>query len=361
MQNLSPLLTVLMPVFNAEHFLCQAIESILNQTYSDFEFLIINDKSTDSSVDIIESYNDSRIWLVHNETNLGVTKTLNKGIKLAHGKYIARIDADDVSMPHRFETQLKYFDSDPTLTLCSSSFKVIDANGNVIRDNQPPSTSGDLMEWHLLAWHLLFMNHIAHSSVMAKKEVLLESGGYPDWAVVSADYGLWSSISMRYKMILVPDTLVCWRNHDNGLTRRCSEKQNQISFCISHRAHQELIDSSINKEYSIELRKLIYRACYAQDKSLFISSKTVNALKLLNNLRRAFVNRYQPDSATQEAITNMIRQVNSDLVQTAVHRVHVLLNTIKHVLFTFPGCVIYGLLRSLARVIRRVLSPVNRS
>ncbi|TNE70794.1 glycosyltransferase family 2 protein, partial [bacterium] len=103
----SPVITCLMSVYNGEEFLREAMDSILDQTYTNFEFLIINDGSTDDTVPIIESYDDPRIRLIHNEVNIGLTKSLNKGIGLAKGEYIARMDADDISLPERFERQIE--------------------------------------------------------------------------------------------------------------------------------------------------------------------------------------------------------------------------------------------------------------
>src|SRR3990170_6306785 len=105
---MNPEITVLMSVYNGERFLREAIESILNQTYRDFEFLIINDGSTDSSREIILSYNDPRIRLIDNELNIGLTRSLNKGLRLARGKYIARQDADDISFRKRLEKQVAF-------------------------------------------------------------------------------------------------------------------------------------------------------------------------------------------------------------------------------------------------------------
>jgi len=108
-----PKVTVLMPVYNAEKYLKEAIGSILGQSFSDFEFLIINDGSTDSSVKIIKSYDDPRIRFIANEKNLGVIPTLNKGFALAQGEFIARMDADDISLPKRLELQADFMDKHP--------------------------------------------------------------------------------------------------------------------------------------------------------------------------------------------------------------------------------------------------------
>ncbi|SVC41049.1 uncharacterized protein METZ01_LOCUS293903, partial [marine metagenome] len=106
-----PLITVLMPVYNGAKYLNEAIDSILNQTFQNFEFIIIDDGSTDDSVKIIKSYDDNRIRLVENRNNLGQSETLNKGLSLTRGKYIARMDQDDISMPERLKKQFEFMEN----------------------------------------------------------------------------------------------------------------------------------------------------------------------------------------------------------------------------------------------------------
>ena len=108
-----PLLTVLMPVYNAERYITESVDSILHQTLTDFEFLIIDDGSTDSTADIVRAYGDSRIRLIKNNVNLGISETLNKGIAIAQCELIARMDADDISLPHRLQTQFDYMIDHP--------------------------------------------------------------------------------------------------------------------------------------------------------------------------------------------------------------------------------------------------------
>ena len=121
-------LTVLMPVYNAEKYLKPALESILNQTYKDFEFLIIDDGSTDKSLEIIKSYNDSRIRLIGHEQNQKLIATLNEGIKLAQGEYIARMDADDISAPERLQKQMEFLEKHPATVVLGCDFQIIDGH-----------------------------------------------------------------------------------------------------------------------------------------------------------------------------------------------------------------------------------------
>ena len=114
-----PKVTILMPAYNASLYIKESIESMLNQSFSDFELLIINDGSKDNTSEVVKSIVDERIRLVENEQNLGLANTLNKGMKLAKGEYLARMDADDLSTPNRLQTQVDYLDSHPDVILCS--------------------------------------------------------------------------------------------------------------------------------------------------------------------------------------------------------------------------------------------------
>jgi len=125
----APRVTVLMPVYNGERDLREALESILRQTFTRFEFLIINDGSTDSSVEIIQSYADTRIRLVHNDRNLGLVDSLNRGLELSRGEFVARMDADDISRVERLERQVRFMDENPRIGVCGSWVRVFSESG----------------------------------------------------------------------------------------------------------------------------------------------------------------------------------------------------------------------------------------
>ena len=155
-----PMISVIMPVYNGEKYLCEAIDSILNQTYTDFEFIILNDGSTDKTEEIILSYDDPRIVYVKNETNLQIVKTLNKGIALAKGKYIARMDADDISLPERFEKQLKFMEQYPSIDVCGTWMRIIDK----------PKQVWTYPEKHEeIKAQLLFNTPLSHPTLIIKK------------------------------------------------------------------------------------------------------------------------------------------------------------------------------------------------
>lgn len=154
-----------MSVYNSEKYLTKAIKSILKQTFTDFEFLIINDGSTDSSRDIITSYTDSRIRLIDNESNIGLTKSLNKGIDLAQGKYIARMDADDISMPKRFEKQIAFMEKHPNIGVCGGWCSLI--NEKNIRPYGLWKTYESNDE---IKSGLIFNTQFSHSTILIRKQ-----------------------------------------------------------------------------------------------------------------------------------------------------------------------------------------------
>ena len=187
---MSLMISVLMPVYNGEKYLGEAIESILNQTYTNFEFLIINDGSKDKSVEIIQEYEDYRIKLIHNKENMGLIYTLNKGLDVANGKYIVRMDADDICLPDRLKLQVKFMEKHTNVGICSGNVISIDSKGKVISK-----------KWWVgnnfpIEWLLMWENPIAHSSVIMRKSVLMENKLiYNDKKWYAEDYDLWCKMT----------------------------------------------------------------------------------------------------------------------------------------------------------------------
>ncbi|MFX0070553.1 MAG: glycosyltransferase, partial [Candidatus Hermodarchaeota archaeon] len=200
----NPQVTVLMPVYNGEKFLSEAIESILHQTFTDFEFLIINDGSTDQSVQIIEKYNDPRIRLIHNQKNLGLSSTLNRGLDLAQGQYIARMDCDDISHPERLKKQVEFMDSRPETGVCGTWIEII---GEKCGKTWKPPTN-----YEEIKISLLFDTALVHSSVMIRKSKFREYNLYynPDF-LIAQDFELWSRCSNYFPLANLPEVLLKYR------------------------------------------------------------------------------------------------------------------------------------------------------
>ena len=219
---MSPLVTVLMPVYNGEKYLKEAIESILNQTFRDFEFLIIDDGSADKSAEIIKSFNDARIRLERNETNLGLIKTLNKRLGLAKGKYIARMDCDDISLPKRLSAQVNFMEKHPEIGVCGSWVKVIGLKQEFV--NRYPQKHEEARAY------LLFNTPLAHPSVIIRKEVMEKHElKYDENYKHAEDYELWSRIIKHTKLSNIPKVLLHYRMHDASVSKKNSSEQTENS------------------------------------------------------------------------------------------------------------------------------------
>lgn len=204
--------SVLMPVYNTEEvFLREAIESILSQTFKDFEFLIINDGSTNNAEEIILSYKDERIKYIKNEFNIGLIKTLNKGLELVQGEYIARMDSDDISLPERFEKQVKYLDKNPEIQVLGTWFKYFPGNRIV----QTATTPKDIKEKMLVS-----SNEIGHPTAMIRNSVLKKfNAKYDENALYVEDYALWLSLIDKVKFANIGEVLLYYRMHKNSICK----------------------------------------------------------------------------------------------------------------------------------------------
>lgn len=199
------LVTVLMPVYNADKYVAEAIESILNQTYQNFEFLIINDGSTDESEKIIQEFHDSRIVYVRNDRNMRLVATLNKGIKMARGKYIMRMDADDISVCDRMELQVSYMEAHPEVGVCGSFL-------SVFGDSIKPYTSFRPEKDEDIRSSLLVSNSIGHPNVMIRKSVMVDNGIlYDEKFYRMEDWGLWVSLMQYCKFYNIQSSLLHYR------------------------------------------------------------------------------------------------------------------------------------------------------
>jgi hypothetical protein len=203
---MKPLVTVLMPVYNAEKFLAEAIESILAQTYRNFEFLIINDGSTDSSLSIIEKYSkqDKRIRVV-SRANKGLVRTLNEGLKLAKTAYLARMDADDVALKQRLEKQIKYLEANPDCVVVGASFESIREDGSSLGRHY--CFINDATIRHALPLE----GCIPHPTAMYRLQTVLGIGGYDNNYFPAEDYDLWRRLAYAGRLQNLETPLLKYR------------------------------------------------------------------------------------------------------------------------------------------------------
>lgn len=213
----NPVVSVVMSVYNGGAHLNASIQSILNQTMTNFEFIIINDGSTDDTETIIKSFSDNRIKLI-NQKNKGLVFSLNKGIKLARGKYIARQDADDLSLPSRLEKELNYLVSNPECGLVGTFFSYINEQKN--KHNEiivSPTRNLDLQR------AMYVSNPFAHGSVMFRKTAWSQAGGYKNTYGPTEDFELWRRIASKWELVQIPEVLYKYRINPLGISN-----QNQV-------------------------------------------------------------------------------------------------------------------------------------
>lgn len=216
--NKLPHISVLLPCYNAQQYLHEAVDSILNQTFSDFELILINDGSTDDSLTIINEYasQDDRVVAVNNEKNLGLIASLNKGIDLARGHWIGRMDADDVSDLKRFAKQVDYLKENPEIDLLGTNSRLIDEQGNygkanLLKTRFPLST----------AFISLITNPYIHGSILVKSEVIKELKYSSEPGVLhSEDFEMWSRVTLSgRKMTNLDEVLFYQRLHESNISR----------------------------------------------------------------------------------------------------------------------------------------------
>ena len=228
-----PKVSILMPVYNAERYLAQAIDSIINQSFTDWELIIINDGSTDQSKSIIESYNDPRIKHYENEANLKLIKTLNKGIGLCTGEYIARMDSDDISQPERLQIQVDFLDKHPSYVMCGTTARVVDNGGKKIGEIR------NLKRNNFLQINLLFSNPFVHPSVVIRRKAL-ENNHYDEYFKHIEDYELWCRVALEGKIANICKDLILYRWHSSNVSVVHNDMQMLLKNEVVKQQLQEL-------------------------------------------------------------------------------------------------------------------------
>lgn len=212
-----------MSVFNGQAFLVEAIESVLAQTFRDFEFVIVDDGSTDSTPEILNRFakQDGRIR-IHRHANKGRAESLNVGIGLAAGKYVARMDADDIALPHRLERQIEFIENHCEVGVLGGAYELIDVGGQSINVIRPPLTDSEI---RLL---MLRYNPMCHPAILMRREVVLASGGYRAALLDADDYDLFLRMADRSKFANLDEIILQYRIHANQVSIRNMRHQ---AFC----------------------------------------------------------------------------------------------------------------------------------
>ncbi len=229
---MKPLISVIMPAYNGEKYLAEAIESILDQTYNNFEFIIINDGSTDKSLEIIKEYakKDKRIKIINNNKNLGISLSLNKGVITGKGKYIAIMNQDDISLTKRFEEQIKFLEENPEVDIVGAAMETFDEEGDTFLRRYPLTN----IKIRKKIW---FYSPLAHPSIMVRKEVFKKVGLYRNWTFPCEDLEFFFRAGEKYKLANLPSVLLKHRYHKDSITmsntKLMEKKANQIRWKYS--------------------------------------------------------------------------------------------------------------------------------
>lgn len=227
---MAPKISVIMAAHNSERHLRKSVEGILDQTYTDFEFIIVEDGSTDLTWKMLTEYadRDRRIVLAQNKENLGLTKSLNRGLALAQGKYIARQDADDISLPERLDMQLGFLERNLHVGLLGTAYYVVDSRGIRTGLHRHPETDTEIR------WQMLFHNAFCHTSVMFCRDVFDRASLFYDEALdYSQDYELWIRMLRRTCAANFKTPLVEWRKSDGAISSVRREEQQRTASMIS--------------------------------------------------------------------------------------------------------------------------------
>ena len=278
-----PIVSLVMRTYNSATYLREAIESVLRQTFSDFEFIVVDGESTDGTDVILKHYEhlDKRVNVIRGRNTM--IEALNIGCNMAKGMYVAIMDSDDVSLPDRFEKQVSFLENHRDVGACGSAVETIDARGNHVGFVQFPITYG------FLQWQLLFGGGIAHSAVMMRHEAYDEVGGYRNEAVYDEDYDIYVRLEFttKWRLVNLPDVLVRYRLHRQSVGARIQymqlpvhldNMQSALSYCLREITAADVKTIAMMFEDNLENTVQAY-----------------DVLRLLRELRRRYLAKFRPE------------------------------------------------------------------
>lgn len=276
---IAPKISVVMSVYNSSAFVAEAIESVLQQSFSDFEFIIINDGSSDNSEAIITSFKDKRINYIVNEGNKGLIYSLNRGISVAKGQYIARMDADDVCDKTRFQKQINEFEKDPQLVICGSFIKTFGGGKETFVDYMPTSQEEIISS-------IFFTCPFAHPSVMIKKESLMKLDNiYREEFKHSEDYDLWSRLVFTGNCKNIPEFLLNYRVHSAQVSTVHEDLKYKNVTKIQSNISQHFGFAPTNQESKILLN--LFKGISRKDKNYLLETASL-INKLYTHLEKKY-------------------------------------------------------------------------
>jgi glycosyltransferase involved in cell wall biosynthesis len=272
--NTLPLVSVVMPVYNTARFLPDAIESVLSQTYSNFEFIIIDDASTDGSWEIIQAYmnRDRRIRSYRNNQNRHIVYSRNSGIQQSEGDYVAFLDSDDIALPNRVERQVAYMIATPRCGVCGSNFMIIDPFGNTLGTKKFPEKDEDIRN------SFFYFNPFAQNTVLIRKRCFDRVGLYNDAFRNAEDLDMWIRIGAEFELHNLQEFLVKYRIHENNSILKSQKTMIKSTLAIRRNA----VD-----RFGYKMGPKAHIAYTLTKGMLYLPSGLV--LRLFNSIRKIFI------------------------------------------------------------------------
>lgn len=335
--NNAPLISVILPVFNGEDHLAECIESVLYQSYTNFEFVIVDDASTDSTPQILKKYSnqDERIRVITNPVNQKQTISANTACKKSVGKYVARMDADDIALPKRFEKQFEFLEANPNVGMVGSWTDTISDNGKVIGNWKTSA------EHNVLIWDLLFGASFAHSSVMIKKNSIKQVGFYQ--LPQAEDYDLWSRISRIADVANIPEILQQKRVWSGQLALRVIPKNRDCTLQIMQNNMRLLLN---NSSIDLELVKVIHSVI--EKNQLELDSNIITkTTSLINALYDTYISKINLSKIEKKKVTVDVFQILYQLANLQFSaNILKALGEYLYLVYRFPKLFLSSLIRS---------------
>lgn len=293
-----PKVSVILAVYNGENYIKDAVNSILNQTYSNFELIIIDDGSSDNTATIVKSFTDPRIRFIEQE-NTGLAASLNRAIKLATGKYIARQDHDDLSLPPRLEKQVNFLEANPEYAILGTNSIIWEKDKPTNRGHRHPT------DFATLNFKLLFDCFFVHSSVMLRKKALDQIGLYTTdpSRQPPEDFELWSRIVRQYKAANLNETLLVYRELPSSITRTVNFKEKLIQICSENLAFMAQLDHPNTTTWNIS-------ALYHNEPKLIREPFEFSKVKKLLHQIASNVDTLTPGGSAIELANELLQQFN---------------------------------------------------
>lgn len=238
-----PQISVLMATYNAAPFLCLSLDSILQQTYTDFEFIVVNDASTDATTAILSAYDDPRLKIIHNAHNLGLPASLNLGLEAASGAYIARMDSDDIALPERLAAQLDYMERHPQIGVLGTERYILRENNHLYKPATPLRFTHNV-----ITWRVFIGQPFCHPTLMLRQDVLRRVGGYDASFIYGGeDSDLYTRLLGKTRFANLPERWLIYRQHANSMSVKSASKKHH-----TQRSRHELASQLVGRAYTLQ-------------------------------------------------------------------------------------------------------------